>query len=163
MRSILEAIVNIRAAMVIVCMGLTGVLTPAAWGDQANIPLQGGSYEVTYRLEVPHVEQWARDSTVRICVRNLKGVAGVALPVLSLNNPLSKCPARNIRLTGDNLSFEIKCDEREGARARALYQLKPQGFQGRIAMVMGGKNMTFVEVQSGHRIGSCNLAGLPRN
>jgi hypothetical protein len=26
-------------------------------------------------------------------------------------------------------------------------------------MTMGGKNMTFVEVQSGRRIGSCVLAG----
>jgi hypothetical protein len=144
----------------IIFLGLGGLFASAVQAGQAGRLLQSGSYEVTYRLEVPHVEEWAVDSTVRICIRNAKRTA---LPVLSVNNPLSKCPASNIRQSGETLSFDIKCKEREGARAKAVYRLKPNQFQGRIAMTMGGKNMTFVEVQSGHRIGSCMLAGDPIN
>lgn len=132
---------------------------PMAFPAQADPLLRDGSYEVTYRLEVPHVEQWATDSTARICVRNPMGSEGIALPVLSVNNPLSKCPANHIRQIGNVLSFNINCNEREGARAKALYKLKPDAFQGRIAMTMGGKNMTFVEVQTGRRVGSCVMAG----
>jgi hypothetical protein len=144
-------------------MVFAGLIASSAQADQADTFLQGGSYEVTYRLEVPHVEEWATDSTARICVRNPKNNEGIALPVLSVNNPLSKCPANSIHQIGDILSFNINCHEREGARAKAVYKLKLNAFQGRIAMTMGGKNMTFVEVQSGRRVGSCDLVGDPAN
>jgi len=85
------------------------------------------------------------------------------LPVLSGNNPLSKCPASHIHQSDESLSFDIRCEGRDGAKAKAFYKLKPDGFQGRIAMIMGGKNMTFVEVQTGRRAGSCVLAGDPTN
>jgi hypothetical protein len=61
------------------------------------------------------------------------------------------------------LSFDILCDGRGAARARAVYTLMPRGFEGRIAMVMGGKNMTMTEVQAGHRVGSCDMAGALHN
>jgi hypothetical protein len=148
---------KLRASL---ALAFTGMIACSA---QADSLLQGGAYEVTYRLEVPHVEQWAIDNTVRICVRRSGDQRGMALPVLSVNNPLSKCPASNIRQMGENLTYDIRCAGHDGAKAKAIYKLKPAGFQGRIAMVMGGKNMTFVEVQSGRRIGSCELAGDPPN
>jgi hypothetical protein len=37
----------------------------------------------------------------------------------------------------------------------------PGAFEGRIAMVMGGKNMTMTEVQSGRRVGGCDLSSPP--
>jgi hypothetical protein len=112
-----------------------------------------GSYEVTYRLEVPHVERFAVDQTVRICVTEHQQ----ALPVLSSNNPLASCPARNIRLDAATLSFDVLCPGRryERSEAHALFKVSRNSFEGRIKMIMGGKNMTFVEVQRGRRIGSC--------
>jgi hypothetical protein len=125
--------------------------------------LRGGTYEVTYRLEVPHVELFAMKFSTRICVLPAREGLPVALPVLSQNNPLAKCPASAVRGAGDTLSFEIHCPGRmnEAARAVAHYKLKPGRFEGRIHMVMGGKNMTFVEVQTGHRVGTCGLASAP--
>ena len=138
-----------------------GALAGAAQADEANALLQAGSYDVTYRLELPHVERWAVDKTRTICVA-AAGAAPIApLPVLSGNNPLATCPAANIRREGATLRFDIVCDGRNAARAHAAYTLTPGGFKGRIAMVMGAKNMTMTEVQVGRRVGSCDLASTP--
>jgi hypothetical protein len=142
-------------------LGCSAVLAPGAVAE--DIVLSGGAYEVTYRLEVPHVERFAMNFSTRICVPEAKAGSPVALPVLSQNNPLAKCPPSAIRGAGDTLSFEIHCPGRryEAARAEALYKLSPGGFQGRIHMVMGGKNMTFVEVQTGRRTGGCIPSSAP--
>jgi hypothetical protein len=140
---------------------LGGVLAGAAQAEEATALLQAGSYDVTYRLELPHVERWAVDRTRTICVA-AAGAAGTApLPVLSGNNPLATCPSRNIRREGATLRFDIVCEGRNAARAHAAYTLMPDGFKGRIAMVMGAKNMTMTEVQVGRRVGSCDLATAP--
>lgn len=125
--------------------------------------LPGGSYEVTFRLELPHVESWAVDKTTTICLPHGGATSNVPLPVLSGNNPLAKCPARNIQRDGDTLKFDIVCEGRNAAKARAVYALTPSGFKGRIAMLMGAKNMTMTEVQVGHRVGRCDLASAPQN
>jgi hypothetical protein len=83
--------------------------------------------------------------------------------VLSVNNPFAGCPARNVRWSGTDLSFDIVCEGRGAAKARATYTLLPGAFEGRIAMVMGGKNMTMTEVQVGRRVGGCDPAGAPRD
>ena len=105
----------------------------------------------------------AAHKTTTICVPNTAGTGHVPLRVLSDNNPLANCPARNVRRDGATLSFDIVCDGRDAARARAVYKLMPRRFKGRIAMVMGGKNMTMTEVQVGHRVGGCDPARTPRN
>jgi hypothetical protein len=79
--------------------------------------------------------------------------------VLSVNNPFAGCPAKNVRLSGPELSFDIVCEGRDSAKARATYTLRPDAFEGRIAMVLGGKNMTMNEVQVGRRLGGCDPAG----
>ena len=40
------------------------------------------------------------------------------------------------------------------------YELSTDAFTGRIAIVMGAKNMTMAEVQHAHRIGECSPAKL---
>jgi Protein of unknown function (DUF3617) len=150
----------VQAASTII---LVGVLAGVARADQKEALLQGGSYEVKVRLELPNVINWAADKTTTICVPNADGTGDAPLPVLSDNNPLAKCPARNVRRNGATLTFDIACDGRDGARARAVYTLMPRRFEGRIAMVMGGKNMTMTEVQVGHRVGGCDPARAPRN
>ena len=146
---------NLRA---ISAMALVGLLAGVAQADPTDALLQDGSYEVKVRLELPNVVNWAADKTTTICVANADGTNDRPLPVLSTNNPLAKCPARNVRREGATLSFDIVCDGRGAARAHAVYTLMPGAFAGRIAMVMGGKNMTMTEVQAGRRIGSCDPA-----
>ena len=46
------------------------------------------------------------------------------------------------------------------ARGHAVYELSTDAFTGRIAMVMGAKNMTMTEVQHARRIGECSPAKL---
>jgi hypothetical protein len=141
-----------------VCLILPAIAALA--GDGGSM-LRPGAYAVSYRLEVPHAERWAIDQEATICVTAPQGSDQSRLPVLSGNNPLSQCPAANIRRNGASLSFDIRCESRDGARAHAVYHLAPEGFDGQIDMVMGGKNMTFVEVQTGRRVGSCTVASAP--
>ena len=72
----------------------------------------------------------------------------VAQPQLLRANPLSPPSG----------SYEFR--ERGSARGHALYELSTDAFTGRIAMVMGAKNMTMTEVQHAHRIGECSPAKL---
>jgi hypothetical protein len=119
--------------------------------------LQGGSYEITYRLELPHVERWAIEKTTTICLSGTKGSVAAALPVLSDNNPFAECTAVNIQQDGQSLGYDIRCPGRDAAKAHAAYTVSSGDFRGRVAMVMGAKNMTMTEVQAGHWVGSCDF------
>ena len=145
------------ATCTMVCVA---ILASVVRSEQMEALLQGGAYEVRVRLELPNVHHWAATSTTTICVADTGGAS--PLPVLSTNNPLAKCPATNLRRDGASLSFDIVCAGRGAARARAIYTLMPDAFEGRIAMVMGGKNMTMTEVQAGRRVGRCDPAGAPQ-
>jgi Na+-translocating ferredoxin:NAD+ oxidoreductase RnfG subunit len=119
-------------------------------GAEKPAAMTQGMYRVTYRLEVPHVERFATDAETTVC-------AGSAPRVLSGNNPHSQCPARNLERAGNHLMFDIVCPGRSNdrAQAHAVFTVAPDRLDGRIHMVMGGKNMTYVEVQSWRRIGGC--------
>ena len=133
------------------------VASGAVQAEQSAALLQDGAYEVQVRLELPNVLSWtAAGSTTTICLPY--GGTNGALLVLSSNNPLANCPASNVQRDGATLRFDIVCEGRGAARARAVYELMPGAFEGRIAMVMGGKNMTMTEVQSGRRVGGCDLS-----
>jgi hypothetical protein len=149
-----DRVMPLRAASAIVA----GLLAGTAQADQPL--LQGDSYEVAFRLELPHLERWAIEKTTTICVSNAERRSMPPFPVLSGNNPFSKCPARNLRQDGDVLTYEIVCDGRDPAKLQASYALAPHGFSGRIAMTLGAKNMTMTEVQAGRRVGSCDLASM---
>ena len=125
---------------------------------QSDPPLEPGSYEIAYRLELPHVERWAinRKSTVCVPDRPEEGVA--PLPILSGNMPFEGCTAAEILRDGASLSYTIQCEGRDAAKARAVYRISPNAFQGRIFMIMGAKNMTMTEVQLGRRVGACEDA-----
>jgi hypothetical protein len=117
-----------------------GLLAGAA--QAGEVPIEDGAYTVTYRLELPHLERWAVDKTRTVCISG-RGEAGtIPLPVMSDNTPYR---------TG-----------RDAARAYATYELAPQAFSGRVAMILGAKNMTMTEVQKGRRIGGCDVAGFDR-
>lgn len=141
---------------------LMAIAAGVAQAGQREELLRPGSYEVRVRLELPHVENRAIEKTTIICLADADGGSAAALPVLSGNNPLADCPARNFRRDGATLRFDIVCDGRHAARGRAVYTLMPRAFAGRIAMRMGGKNMTMTEVQVGQWVSSCDPAGAPQ-
>ena len=68
--------------------------------------------------------------------------------------------ATNLVADGSKLEYDIVCRERGAARGHAVYELSSNAFTGRIAMVMGAKNMTMTEVQRARRIGECSPAKL---
>jgi Protein of unknown function (DUF3617) len=138
---------------------LAGMPAGAAGAGQAAL-LQDGAYAVEVRLELPNVLSRGPDSTRTICLPYAE-TNGAPLPVLSANNPLGKCAAANVERDGAALRFDLVCEGRGAAWAHAVYKLMPAAFEGRIAMVMGGKNMTMTEVQIGRRIGPCDPPSTP--
>jgi hypothetical protein len=139
----------------LLCVCIAG----SAAAEPQEVPLRGGSYEVTYRLELPHLERWAIDKQKTVCLAEAQEPV---LPVLSPNTPFAKCKAENWRRDGAELSYDIVCEGRASARAHAVYRFARGEFSGRTAMVMGAKNMTMTEVQTGRRMGSCDLAAAAR-
>jgi hypothetical protein len=127
----------------------------AVAGAQETAPLQPGEYQVSIRLELPHIEGKGLVTTMAsICVP--PGDAGTqGLFVLSDLNPLRSCPASNVRRNGDTLTFDIACPASDAAVGSASYTIRAEHFDGTIAVKMGGKNMTMVERQSGRRVGNC--------
>jgi hypothetical protein len=139
------------------CVGAS--ISSARPGAEAPA-LEPGEYEVRVRLELPHLENTAATKLARICLTGDNSSAH-SLVALSDNNPLSRCPASNIREDGGTLSFEIVCPGRNAAIGWAKFAIQTHGFEGAIAMKMGGKNMTMTEHQSGRRVGNCDHAAIP--
>ncbi len=129
-------------------MGLTLCMAPEA------AALEPGEYEVSVRLDLPHVDGAAAARTARVCV-TVGGNDTHGLTVLSANHPFGGCAASNIREDGSTLTFDLVCPGPNAAAASARYTLRDQDFEGTIAMKMGAKNMTMTERQHGRRIGAC--------
>jgi hypothetical protein len=120
----------------------------------ASLWPQSGSYQMTVRLELPHLERWGVDKTTVVCLPSSQS-EGIPVPVLSANNPFAKCTATNLIIEGPKVEYDIVCPERGAAKGHAVYAFSADTFSGRIAMVMGAKNMTMTEIQHGRRIGEC--------
>lgn len=133
----------------------------ASFASESTL-LAPGEYEVSMRLELPHLEDMGVSKTTKVCVTT--GDTGShGLVVLSDKNPLGKCPVNNVREDGDTLQFDIVCPRGNAAIGWAKYALWADRFDGTIAMKMGGKNMTMTVRQVGHRIGDCKGADQPRS
>jgi uncharacterized protein DUF3617 len=146
-----------RALSIAILLGM-GVQSQLAWTDWR--PPQGGSYEITARLELPHLERWAVDKTAIICLPRFRTGDELPIPVVSTNNPFAKCTTANLTADSSKLEYDIVCPGRGSAKGHATYILSLDSFSGRVAMVMGGKNMTMTEVQQARRIGECGPAAL---
>jgi Protein of unknown function (DUF3617) len=129
---------------------------PQATSAEGRLP-QDGSYELTARLELPHLERWAVDKTTIVCL-NVRSGDELPIPVISANNPFAKCSAANLTVDSPKLEYDIVCPGRGAAKGHATYILSTETFSGRVAMVMGGKNMTMTEIQQARRIGECGPA-----
>jgi Protein of unknown function (DUF3617) len=116
--------------------------------------LEPGEYEVTVRLDLPHVEGATEPKTARICVTG-GGNDTHGLTVLIASHAFAGCATANIREDGGTLTFDLVCPGPNSGAASARYALREQDFDGTIAMTMGGKNMTMTETQRGRRTGAC--------
>lgn len=130
--------------------------------DQAEY-LGPGEYDVSVRLELPHLDTTPAMKVATICISAEEVSPNLGLAVLSDNNPLAKCPTSNVQRSGGVLTFYIICPGVNAASASAVYNLRVDRFDGRINMKMGGKNMTMTEVQSGRRVGDCRPPDIPRS
>jgi Protein of unknown function (DUF3617) len=142
----------IERCLALLVVGLAAA-TPAKASDAGR--LQPGRYEVSVRLDLPNIEGAAAMQLRSLCVPAEDGVGAHGLTALSENNPLARCPVVNVRQEGAALSFDIVCPGGNAAVASASYRLAGDAFDGRIAMKLGGKNMTMTERQTGRRIGAC--------
>jgi Protein of unknown function (DUF3617) len=145
-------------ALSIAILLAVGVLPQGAWAE-GPLP-QGGSYQLTARLELPHLERWGVDKTTIVCLPKVRSGDELPIPVISANNPFAKCTVANLTAHGLKLEYDIVCPGRGSAKGHATYILSADKFSGRVAMVMGGKNMTMTEVQQARRIGECGPAVL---
>ena len=71
-------------------------LLPIVLSDRAYAGgwlLPEGSYEIAFRLELPHLERWAVDKKTLACVSEGKGATSALAPILSDNNPFAGCSA----------------------------------------------------------------------
>jgi endonuclease/exonuclease/phosphatase (EEP) superfamily protein YafD len=146
---------SLRALSTAILLAM-GVQPQSTWAEW-RLPLEG-SYEITARLELPHLERWAVDKTTIVCLPSSRRGAELPIPVVSANNPFEKCTAANLAADSQRLEYDIVCPGRGAAKAHATYTLSADTFSGRVAMVMGGKNMTMAEVQQARRIGKCGPA-----
>src|SRR5690349_21016501 len=137
-----------------IAMGLgMAVQTPPSSAEERI--LQSASYEITARLELPHLERWAVDKTAIVCVPSPGTEDGLPIPVVSANNPFGECSVANVAMKTSKLEYDIVCPGRGTAKGHATYLFSAGTFSGRIAMVLGGKNMTMTEFQLARRIGDC--------
>ncbi len=142
----------LRALSLAMVLGMAVQVQPAC--AEGRLP-QGGSYELTARLELPHLERWAVDKRSVICLPNSLKYDGLPIPIVSTDNPFAKCSSANVMAEFSKLEYDIVCPGRGAAKGHAIYLLSGDSFSGRVSMVLGGKNMTMTEVQQAHRTGEC--------
>jgi|SRR5690348_109682 len=146
------------AGRTLLAMTITLMVAPPVLGetriDAASLP--AGSYAITTRLELPHLERWAIDKTTTICLSGRAAAGQIPIPILSANNPYGMCAATNLVIDHGKLEYDVLCPGRGSAKAHATYLLGADHFAGRVAMVMGAKNMTMTEVQRAQRVSDCS-------
>ena len=72
------------------------LLQPTGRAEAEALPLPSGWYEITSRLELPHLERWAIDRTARVCLSGSDTSGAIPVPVLSANAPFATCTATNV-------------------------------------------------------------------
>jgi hypothetical protein len=139
----------------LIAMTLTAAACGAACAKaEATVSMERGRYRIEVRTELPNLGDAVPPSVHEICLATEPG-RPPQLGVLGAGNPLAACPVSDIRLIGQRLAFRVAGPGLNAASGEAQFDLEANAFRGRIAMKMGGKNMTLTEWQSGRRIGPC--------
>src|SRR5690348_17497745 len=115
------------AGRTLLAMTITLMVAPPVLGetriDEASLPV--GSYAITTRLELPHLERWAIDKTTTICLSGHAAGGQIPIPILSANNPYATCTAANLVIDHGKLEYDVVCPGRDSAKAHATYLLGP--------------------------------------
>jgi len=132
------------------------LLGTAAWASDDAI--QPGAYEITARIEMPHLEENLRYSTTREshCLRrhDLSSV----FPILQ-HESLAGCSLGEESREGSTFRFVLVCQNPQAASGTARLDSGPGRIAGLLEIKMGGKNMTFTQRIEATRLGEC--AGTP--
>jgi Protein of unknown function (DUF3617) len=132
---------------------VVATLVTAASSASAEGRPRPGLYRVQVSLEIPNVQGAVPFRTVERCVRPGQGDGGL---VAIVSNPeIASCPVAHRSRAEDRLELDLACEPANTGRASARYELAPTGYTARIAVTMGGKNMTLTEVQRAERAGEC--------
>jgi hypothetical protein len=81
-----------RALPIIILLAMA--VQPHRVQAESRLP-QSGSYEITVRLELPHLERWGVDRTKTICLPTSGERDDIPVP-----NPFAKCTAANLVTDG---------------------------------------------------------------
>ena len=112
-----------------------------------------GRYRVEVTLEMPNVRGTYPLRTVERCLAP-GAIEGAFLAIVS-SPQIADCPVVHHRHRESRLEIEVACEPVNTGRASASFELGAAGYTGRIAVTMGGKNMTLTEIQRAERIGDC--------
>jgi hypothetical protein len=134
-----------RIVLMLACLA-----APAA-GAAGGLP--EGAYRVAVHVAIPNVETSDYDFETEICWRGAEDPA-MALGPLG-PGPLARCPSQ-AQDTPEGATVATVCEGPNAGFATASYRRTAGGFAGRVAINLGGKNMTMAEVQRGTRMGECD-------
>lgn len=137
-----------------------GLMLAAAGGGDvlADGPApRPGLYRIEVQLELPNVLRPMPFRTLERCVGGSDGEPGA---IVSAPN-IEACPLAAWSIEGGVLTFERACPKVNDGRADGRFELAEDGFAGRIALTLGGKNMRLTELQTATRIGDCPRAPDP--
>lgn len=121
------------------------LVIPPAFADSPT----PGLYEIGYRMEMPHLERYAMPRSRTLCI------GPAPLPIFAGNGAFEGCAVDGFEADGTRLRYRLSCPGQSGARAVADYAVSGNSFTGRIAVKLGAKNMTLIEVQTARRVGDC--------
>lgn len=135
-------------------LSLAGLLPgAAAWA--AGAAIQSGAWEITARIEMPHLEESLRYSTTR--ERRCLGPDDFPslFPVLR-HESLAGCRLGDAGRDGSTGRYRLVCANPQAASGTAVLDLNPGRMAGVLEVKMGGKNMTFTQRVEATRLGECS-------
>src|SRR5262245_48774208 len=113
-----------------------------------------GYYDLTIEMQMPHLDANLRYATRRHAHCLDRRWLSAAFGSLAYN-ALSDCALEHERQEGDTVSYELVCRGGHGTTGAATWHIAADRIVGRLNVTLGGKNMTFSEQISGHRLGDC--------
>jgi uncharacterized protein DUF3617 len=128
------------------------LLCAALWAsDEALVP---GTYEITARTVMPHLEENLRYATTRErrCLRG-EELASV-FPILR-HHSLEGCKLGAETRSGGTIRYVLACASPQVATGAARLDAAPDRIIGNLEIKMGGKNMTFSQRIDAVRHGDC--------
>lgn len=143
---------NVLCALRPACPAVTLLLGATAWAS--GVAILPGAYEITARIEMPHLEENLRYSTTRerhcLSGHDLTSV----FPILQ-HESLAGCRLGDETREGDILRYRLVCQNPQAAGGSARLDTSPGRIAGVLEVKMGGKNMTFTQRIEATRLGAC--------